>query len=775
MSASDFKADLQTDPPCHARACAIQGTASVSTAGRCAAKNARALSPPPFVELVDPTNAHSGRLEKGSFSDSILQKAKIPQMNIIEPSVSSSSAENKEIPNNWQRSTLEESRETGSYSEPHPRQSLDPTLFSVTALLVVNCANKLDEVTHQLDLRDDPHRNRPDNYDALVLSADTLVTPLCPPLTQPKLHRAICLFQSEDGTNLYEHPLETIEQWYEIELFLCNYQAKKQSVSIKISRTYTFHRIAGSHATFLVDKAEELSQKNTTSVKGQNFLSSACVDQLCSVPHIAKVVRTDDGTKQLTACQQDRFIKLIVDGSRKLFIIFLLAGQDILQLEKILEKGWNDSTLLPIDGGEVPKDLEVVAREAKFHELARVQWRVDVPSFDEPGEHQDLPPQAIVPIINLKECGQGANSRVYAVQFHPTHQSLAQGNPHFALKELRDRPVGLERNFKSEQNMLNKLRELQNPHIVELLCTWTQKNALGTSVYYMLFRLAEKTLFRMVQERPPSLQKSFVYWLFQQLLGLAGAIHEIHNFEDKNQDSLSARKTGYHHDLNMDNILYFARTEGQEFGTLVISDFGLAKFHGPLSGSGTKARKSTPTYAPPESDSRGQISRPYDMWSLGCIFVELLVWILYGPRAVDRFARERYGPALGFSEDDAFYKTTDSKCDLRPAVKTWSAKIQTHPSCIGGLAEVHTLTRKLLNVDPTTRMTSAQLVEELKQMVEQVKQELEDEEFFLVPQKQSNIDTRSVGSQSRNSSAAHDSPDALDKIMAKPDLDRLVI
>lgn len=66
------------------------------------------------------------------------------------------------------------------------------------------------------------------------------------------------------------------------------------------------------------------------------------------------------------------------------------------------------------------------------------------------------------------------------------------------------------------------------------------------------------------------------------------------------------------------------------YGILVIADFGLMAFHRCQSRSLVPGAKlhGTPAYAPPEWQLNYQISRSYDIWSLGCVYLEFITWIV---------------------------------------------------------------------------------------------------------------------------------------------------
>jgi len=133
-------------------------------------------------------------------------------------------------------------------------------------------------------------------------------------------------------------------------------------------------------------------------------------------------------------------------------------------------------------------------------------------------------------------------------------------------------------------------------------------------------------------------EKDGVYWILSQFVGLCSALEELHENNCR------------HGDLKPENILWFRELDdGVRTGTLQIADLNLTTFH--EKEAYTKERRqrgiftNTPSgtfrYEPPEMDStRGyeQVrSRGYDIWSMGCILLELLVWLVYGYDFLTRF------------------------------------------------------------------------------------------------------------------------------------------
>lgn len=85
-------------------------------------------------------------------------------------------------------------------------------------------------------------------------------------------------------------------------------------------------------------------------------------------------------------------------------------------------------------------------------------------------------------------------------------------------------------------------------------------------------------------------------------------------------------------------------------GILQIADLGLAAFHEKEAdtqnrkGIGTSTPSGTSRYEPPEMDEKRNKddprSRQYDIWSIGCVLLELLLWLMYGYGSLGIFTNE---------------------------------------------------------------------------------------------------------------------------------------
>lgn len=137
---------------------------------------------------------------------------------------------------------------------------------------------------------------------------------------------------------------------------------------------------------------------------------------------------------------------------------------------------------------------------------------------------------------------------------------------------------------------------------------------------------------------------------------------------------------GRHGDIKPANILWFL-THGKERDHLVVADLGLTRYHSSLTKSRVKRVDGwTGTYRAPEIDLHNPISARYDIWSLGCVFLEFCIWYLLGYDDVENFRRARNldrdsADADDVEEPDHSYFVTwqmprgGRRAELRPAVQ----------------------------------------------------------------------------------------------------------
>ena len=184
--------------------------------------------------------------------------------------------------------------------------------------------------------------------------------------------------------------------------------------------------------------------------------------------------------------------------------------------------------------------------------------------------------------------------------------------------------------------MLKQFSDNAHPHLISLLATYEYLKK-----YYLIFPWADGDLTRFWQVHcpNPSFDSTTIKWVAKQCTGLAHGLVAIHNYQTSNEP-----RYGRHGDLKPENILWFDDASG---GMLKISDFGLSEYstiHNrsskPNSGLATSM-----SYRAPECDLKGsRIGPSYDIWTLGCLYLEFITWLLGGWDLVKAFEEKRMSP-----------------------------------------------------------------------------------------------------------------------------------
>lgn len=118
---------------------------------------------------------------------------------------------------------------------------------------------------------------------------------------------------------------------------------------------------------------------------------------------------------------------------------------------------------------------------------------------------------------------------------------------------------------------------------------------------------------------------------------------------------------GRHGDIKPENILWFRDPKNKnDKGVLKISDFGLTEFstRHTLCYKRNSQVAHSPSYRPPECDLEGAVVGPsYDIWTLGCLYLELITWQLGGAKLLREFRENRmiHDP-LRLQSTDTFFE-----------------------------------------------------------------------------------------------------------------------
>jgi serine/threonine protein kinase len=225
--------------------------------------------------------------------------------------------------------------------------------------------------------------------------------------------------------------------------------------------------------------------------------------------------------------------------------------------------------------------------------------------------------------------------------------------------------------FEKETQMLTRFGG-HHGNIVILLATISWRDSLKQR-FGLLFPWAECDLlgyWKML--RQPEWSFDSLEWIVSQCQGIISAVNHIHNPHIRNSNN--EELYGRHGDIKPENVLWFKKTAR---GVLVLSDLGLAAEHRDGSRSNIPGHDipNTPNYRPPECDmagSDGFISRSFDIWTLGCLFLEFVIWTLCGWEERERFHSDRFSPYINGTSKDIYYDV----CRLTAKENSYAFKIK---------------------------------------------------------------------------------------------------
>ncbi|KAL1865018.1 hypothetical protein Daus18300_007365 [Diaporthe australafricana] len=354
----------------------------------------------------------------------------------------------------------------------------------------------------------------------------------------------------------------------------------------------------------------------------------------------------------------------------------------------------------------------------------RLQWEF-IPAFiAKKGKkipHYELLPGHVLPYVHVdkpvKETEEedqnlhltGSFGKVSIYNLHQRQQGLDRYtvdglNGLIAVKKLLsdDRKAFLE-----ECNVLMRLTPKPTPHLAKLLATYEQPAGRDhkTPEFFLVFECAESNLDRFWKTSPPEkLMKDhglnrvqLSRWVATQCRGLAQGLKTLHSHtEDKSESPTKANQKvdqplhGLHGDIKPANILRYTNWKDPEspikplhapLGVIQITDFGLSSYHHTLTAQDINIKIGASAYKPPEAHLIYPVSQSLDIWTMGCLFLDFVTWLLLGDNGRQEFGRrrEKSGRDLISDSHPCFFDVREKKGTTQVsksrAVILWAEKL----------------------------------------------------------------------------------------------------
>ncbi|KAL3465115.1 kinase-like domain-containing protein [Aspergillus heterothallicus] len=432
----------------------------------------------------------------------------------------------------------------------------------------------------------------------------------------------------------------------------------------------------------------------------------------------------------------DRYVQIISQHAVKLFAVLIdMKREDCIT--QILDEGIRDSDLpfrqaLKFDGStrlatthEVPIMALQFWDSMSLESLEIKQYRVLSPVF-RTHEHYDLLEKNILPFVphNAEPDSwpkvAGGFGEVYPVCIHQSHHEFGQGDLPVAVKRMFH-----ANDFYHERKAYRDLGPSAHPHIIELLFTYQYRKK-----FHLVFPWATGTLKDYWKiNANPVISSAFFWWAIQQMAGIASGLAYFHDFKDPRT---GAPRFGRHGDIKAENILRFPLTYCP--GILKIADLGLARIHSENSRSNVDPNSvdHSPTYCPPDAKRKCKISRKYDIWSLGCMYLDWVSYLLLGYQAIKDFSNLRLeGSTSEYAEfrQDTFY-TANGEI-VNPHVFVWVNKLKQHPRCSQMLHDIlDVIMKKMIVILPEVRGSSQDVTQAFERILIHAQQ---DENYLAGP------------------------------------------
>lgn len=257
-----------------------------------------------------------------------------------------------------------------------------------------------------------------------------------------------------------------------------------------------------------------------------------------------------------------------------------------------------------------------------------------------------------------------------------------------------------EKAFLAEAEVLMRLAPSRTPHLAKLLATYKQPTGRqkGQNEFFLMFERAESNLERFWEEySPEELKRDYAdldhvclaRWVARQCQGLAQALATLHDLKLKSPEledarglriSVAAATHGLHGDIKPKNVLRYTNWKNPQaskdpkdpdypgkpleepLGVLQITDFGLSSFHHTQTVENIRINIGASEYLPPEAHLAYPLSQSLDIWTMGCLFLDFVTWLVGGSRLQKRFSGKRAqyrAPSLTTHSQTGFFEVRE--------------------------------------------------------------------------------------------------------------------
>jgi len=298
----------------------------------------------------------------------------------------------------------------------------------------------------------------------------------------------------------------------------------------------------------------------------------------------------------------------------------------------------------------------------------------------------------------IQKLGRGGFGSVYGISVNTG--SNAKHCEVFACKTISLPQRGREEVIERARNEISILQLLDHPQIIK----FSGALILRDRIFINSQPLADLNLKAFLAEQSPPISNLTKSQIWDGARGLVSALAYVHGYGEGN---------GYHGDLKPENILVFRKAEPSPYIELSLADFGSAWISNSNCMAGPKNRAVTLKYCAPEcsmdkstTGSRITMGSRGDVWSLGCVFAEIITYL--HDKTMDDF--------------ESFQSCNGKKWtynETLPALNDWLhfLSLNWRQSAYPTIRVEHMdLIQKMLLPDPRNRPSAAEVVSRLEEI-----------------------------------------------------------
>ncbi|CAI6340836.1 unnamed protein product [Periconia digitata] len=482
----------------------------------------------------------------------------------------------------------------------------------------------------------------------------------------------------------------------------------------------------------LLGEIETRKQANNLPVRG-GFISRGFLNDVLTSSAIRELLQEDYPGTALDDAKFELLHKAISTNLKKTYALLLLldAGHHILDLYDYRSNALSDENLF--DSPSIysgvsprfgfPRDEEYISKELS-ESLIKQQWVVPPPLTN--AIHQRFPVEDFR--FPFDEQPQHFKSGAYGII---CRVKISHGQLEFPEDFDQKTPLAMKTVWKEGSsrmshkrlmNEVNTLRARKHRNIMSLIASFTagdfqaQNEKERSECIYLIMPLAEGNLQDWIEYESIDLldNHSRGEYISNLMLDIASGVAFVHS---KDKES----RIGFHHDIKPSNIVRYREYDAEVWK---LCDFGGANLKDlRIEETNTSFQMATHRYAPLEYYDEKKRGRPADVWSLGCVLLELVTIWKYGwgqngytelKRHIDGDLNDSSGISAG-SKDVTIEEGRKhaNYCDNKSKIDQWIQRLGNDNNDTKRFGEVLDLLQELLQERPEHRILAWEVEIEL--------------------------------------------------------------